>query len=246
MPVEFIADLHLHTCLSPCAELSMTPRGIVDKASSLGINIMAICDHNSIENVAVTRDVAKKKGIYVVAGMEISSMEEVHVLSLFGDIENALKMQSIVYEHLQHGVNDEKTFGMQVVVNAEDEVLGFNERLLIGATGLSIDRIVELIHSLNGIAVASHIDRDAFGILGQLGFISPEIQFDALEISCRTPFDRALILYDAYRHIPWISSSDAHQVDEIGKGTTRFIINHATFEELCLALRGIDGRRIYF
>jgi PHP family Zn ribbon phosphoesterase len=224
----------------------MTPRGIVDKASSLGINIMAVCDHNSIENVAVTREVAKKKGIYVIAGMEISSAEEVHVLSLFGDIEEAFRMQTIVYENLQGGSNDEKAFGMQVVVNAEDEVLGFNERLLIGATSLSVDRIVELIHGLNGIAVASHIDRDAFGIIGQLGFISPEIQFDALEISCRTPFDRALILYDAYRHIPWVSSSDAHQIDEIGRRTSRFIMNHATFAELCLAVQGIDGRSIYF
>ena len=80
MPVEFVADLHIHTCLSPCAELSMTPKGIVEKAASLGINIIAVCDHNSAENGEVTKDLAKKKGINVIAGMEISSSEEVHVL----------------------------------------------------------------------------------------------------------------------------------------------------------------------
>ncbi|MBA4373052.1 MAG: histidinol-phosphatase [Thermodesulfovibrio sp.] len=246
MPVEFIADLHLHTCLSPCAELSMTPKGIVEKASSLGINILAVCDHNSAENVAVTRDLARKKGIFAVAGMEICSAEEVHLLSLFDTIEEAFKMQEIVYEHLQPGANDENAFGMQVVVNAGDEVLDFNKRLLIGATSLSVDRIVELIHSLNGIAVASHIDREAFGIIGQLGFISPEIPFDALEISGRTSFDQALLQYEAYRQTPWITSSDAHLLEEIGRRTTRFVMNHATFEELSLALRGIDGRRLYF
>lgn len=246
MPVEFIADLHLHTCLSPCAELSMTPRGIVEKASSLGINIVAVCDHNSMENVAVTRDLAKKKGMQVVAGMEICSAEEVHLLSLFGDINAAFRMQEIVYEHLQSGENDENAFGLQVVVNAEDEVLDFNKRLLIGATDLSIDRLVELIHRLKGIAVASHIDREAFGIIGQLGFINPETAFDALEISGRTSFAEARERYAAYRHIPWVSSSDAHLIGDIGSSTTRLVMNHATFEELSLALQGVDGRGVYF
>lgn len=246
MPVEFFADLHIHSCLSPCAELSMTPRGIVDKAASLGINILAICDHNTAENVAVTVDLAKRRGISVIAAMEITSSEEVHVLGFFRDVDTVLRMQEVVHEHLQPGENDEDAFGMQVIVNADDEVLGFNRRLLLGATGLSVNRIVEIIHDFGGIAVASHIDREGFGIIGQLGFISPDIRFDALEISCRTELERALKLFDAYRHIPWVSFSDAHRIDEIGRRTSRFLMNHASFEELCLALRGMDRRSIYF
>lgn len=245
MPVEFIADLHIHTCLSPCAELSMTPRGIVERAASLGINILAVCDHNSAENVEVTRAVAKKKGIYVIAGMEINSLEEVHVLGLFSDAEGAWKMQEVVYQHLQAGENDEDSIGMQVVVNEDDEVLGFNKRLLIGATDLSVNSIVELIHSLSGIAVASHIDRDGFGIIGQLGFISPGIGFDALEISYQKTYEEALGLYGAYSQIPWVSSSDAHTIEDIGRRTSRLVLNHATFEEVCAALRP-GGKRIFF
>jgi PHP family Zn ribbon phosphoesterase len=245
MPVEFIADLHIHTCLSPCAELSMTPKGIVEKAASLGINILAVCDHNSAENVEVTRDLAKKKGIYVIAGMEINSAEEVHILSLFRDVEDAQKMQEIVYQHLQAGENDEDSIGMQVVVNADDEVLGFNRRLLIGATSLSVDRIVGLVHDLSGLAVASHIDREGFGIIGQLGFINPEIGFDALEISYRRTYGEALLLYDIYRQIPWISSSDAHRIEEIGRRTSRLLLEHATFEEVSMALLA-GRRRIFF
>lgn len=246
MPVEFFADLHIHSCLSPCAELSMTPRGIVEKAASLGINILAVCDHNSGENVGVTIDLGRQKGISVIAGMEITSAEEVHVLGLFRDTEMLLRMQNIVYEHLQPGENDEDTFGMQVVVNAVDEVMDFNRRLLIGATGLSVNRIVDIIHELGGIAIASHIDREGFGIIGQLGFISPEIHFDALEISGRTSFDEALRCYHQYRHFPWISSSDAHHVEDIGRRLSRFMMYHATFEELRLALRGADGRKVFF
>jgi 3',5'-nucleoside bisphosphate phosphatase len=246
MPVEFFADLHIHTCLSPCAELSMTPRGIVDKAASLGINILAICDHNAAENVAVTTDLAKRKGISVIAAMEITSAEEVHVLGFFRDIETVLRMQTVVYEHLQPGENDEDSFGMQVIVNADDEVLGFNRRLLIGATNLSVNRIVDIIHELGGIAVASHIDREGFGIIGQLGFIGPDIGFDALEISCRTEFAEARQLFEVYSHFPWFSSSDAHRIEDIGRRLSRFSLQHATFEELTLAFRGVEGRGVFF
>jgi PHP family Zn ribbon phosphoesterase len=224
----------------------MTPRDIVEKAASLGINIIAICDHNSAENVSVTRDLALKKGIQVVAGMEINSSEEVHILGLFGNIEDACKMQEVIYDNLQPGENDEDTFGMQVVVNEIDEVLGFNKRLLIGATGLSVDSVVDLIHRFNGLAVASHIDREGYGIIGQLGFIPQELRFDALEISRRTSPDEARIKFSSYQHLPWISSSDAHRLEDIGKRTTSLFMQHSTFEELRLALKGAGGRKVTF
>ena len=244
MPVEFRADLHIHSCLSPCADLFMTPRNIIEKAASLGISIVAVCDHNSAENIAVTQEIGKKRGITVIPGMEVTSSEEVHVLGFFKSLENACDMQARIYEHLQPGENDEDAFGMQVVVNEEDEVLGFNSRLLIGATDLPINRIIELIHRFQGIAVASHIDRDGFGIIGQLGFIPQDAGFDALEISSRTTMDAAVENFRMYRSIPWITSSDAHQLEDIGKKTTGFFMNHATFEELCLALTGIGDRKI--
>ncbi len=90
MPVEFRADLHIHTCLSPCADLFMTPRNIIEKAASLGINIIAVCDHNSAENIAVTHDIGKKRGITVIPGMEITSSEEVHILGLFSSLEQVI------------------------------------------------------------------------------------------------------------------------------------------------------------
>lgn len=246
MPVEFRADLHIHTCLSPCSELSMTPLRIVEKASSLGINILAVCDHNSVEHVEVTSVIAKKKGIRVIAGIEINSAEEVHILGLFENITDAFSMQTVVYDSLQTGENDEDAFGIQVLVNEADEVLGFNRRLLIGATDLSVNRIVELIHGFNGLAIASHIDREGFGIIGQLGFIPREIEFDALEISYRTTRDEAYARFGHYSHIPWTTSSDAHSLKDIGRRTAGFIMEHSTFEELRLALKGVGGRKVIF
>lgn len=224
----------------------MTPRNIVEKAASLGINIIAVCDHNSAENVEVTADLAREKGISVIPGMEITSAEEVHVLGLFGDIDDACKMQGVVYEHLQAGENDEDAFGLQVVVNEADEVTGFNRRLLIGATDLSVNRILELIHGFNGLAVASHIDRDVFGIIGQLGFIPPELDFDALEISRRTSPEEARRRFASFLNIPWISSSDAHRIEDVGARTAGLFMNHGTFEELVLALKGKGDRKVIF
>ena len=245
MPVEFRADLHIHTCLSPCAELSMTPSRIVERAASLGINILAVCDHNTVEHVEVTAGIAKKKGIKVIAGIEINSSEEVHVLGLFENMTDAYSMQAVVYANLP-GENNEDAFGMQVLVNESEEVLGSNDRLLIGATELSVNRIVELIHTFNGLAIASHIDREGFGIIGQLGFIPEGIEFDALEISYRTSRAKAQDMFGPYSHIPWITSSDAHSIEDIGRGSTWFVMEHSTFEEMKFALKGTEGRKVIF
>jgi len=130
------------------------------------------------------------------------------------------------------------------VVNEEDEVLGFNKRLLIGSTDLSVNRIVELIHQYRGIAIASHIDREGFGIIGQLGFIPPEVSFDGLEISSSIGIDDARNTFSPYMSFPWITSSDAHELQDIGRKTTGFFMNHATFDELRLTLGSVDNRRI--
>jgi len=154
-------------------------------------------------------------------------------------------MQAIVYANLP-GENNEEAFGMQVLVNESEEVLGFNNRLLIGATELSVNRIVELIHTFNGLAVASHIDREGFGIIGQLGFIPEDIEFDALEISYKTSRAKAQEIFGAYSHIPWITSSDAHSLEDIGRSTTWFVMEHSTFGEMRMAMKGIDNRRTLF
>jgi len=222
----------------------MTPVNIVEKASSLGINIIAICDHNSAENTEPAINLGKKKGITVLAGMEITSSEEVHILGLFSRRLDALEMQQAVYAALQPGENDEEAFGMQVVVNEDDEVLGFNKRLLIGATTLPVKEIIGLVHESGGLAIASHIDREGFGIIGQLGFIPSDLEFDALEISRRTAPEQADALFGQYRNFPWIYSSDAHRIGEVGTITTGFLMEHATFDEMRQALQGIGGRKI--
>ncbi|MBI5098566.1 MAG: PHP domain-containing protein [Nitrospirae bacterium] len=240
----FRSDLHIHTCLSPCADLEMTPSAIIKTAIEKGIDIIAITDHNSAENVIAARKAAERTTLTVLAGMEITSSEEAHILAFFDDIGSIIKMEDIVCENLQPGENDEKLFGEQIVVNEKDEVLDFNKRLLIGATSLSAQKIVNTIHSLGGLAIASHVDRDAFSILSQLGFIPDDLEFDALEMSPNTERGKADLLFSGYKSFSWITSSDAHWLKDIGRRTTSFIMNEPTLEEIKLTFKSIDGRRV--
>ena len=237
----FRADLHIHTCLSPCTELDMSPRGILNSAKKKGIDILGVCDHNSTENSPGLMKAAEPMDIGILPGMEVTTQEEVHILALFDTIENALEMQKYVYRNLP-GENDPDAFGMQVIVNEKEEVLGFNEKLLIGATTIPLDEVIRSIHSLDGIAIASHIDREAFSIIGQLGFIPEDLELDALEISPRMNFEDARTAYpSAY---PITSSSDAHYPDDIGKTFTSFLLADKTVAEIKKALKNEDGRRI--
>jgi PHP family Zn ribbon phosphoesterase len=235
------ADLHMHTCLSPCADLQMSPMAIAEQAKIKEIDILGICDHNSAENVPALIKAAKKFEINVLPGIEVTSQEEVHILALFDELESALKLQDLIYDNLP-GENDQEAFGMQVVVNEKGEVLRFNQKLLIGASTLTVEEVVQAIHSLNGLAIASHIDREGFSITSQLGFIPDNLGLDALEISPNTTFSDAAKKFQP--SLPLVCFSDAHYLEDIGKGFTSFYIEEGSTEEIKKALSNKDGRKI--
>ncbi len=240
---EFRCDFHVHTCLSPCADLDMYPRAVVAMSLARRLDIIAICDHNTSENVPYVIKCAEGTGLTVLPGMEVMSSEEVHVLALFDKLENLLALQELVYGHLP-GKNDEDLFGCQAVVNEHDEVEALCERLLIGATTLPLHRVVSEIHALGGLAIAAHIDRESFGILGQLGFVPEGLPLDALEISRRTGLAEARRRYPELAPFAFIESSDSHIITDIGTGVTRAFLEEATTTELKMAFEKRDGRRI--
>lgn len=239
----FVIDAHLHTCLSPCAELDMHPSALVEAAVRAGLDAVAVCDHNSAENAGAVQRAGRAAGLAVIPGMEITSAEEVHILGLMPDMEAALALQSRIYRALP-GRNDERAFGMQVIANELAEVLGFNEHLLAGATTLEVDRVVDEIHNAGGLAVASHVDREGFGIIGQLGMIPAGLPLDALEVSRRTPLPEARAKFARRDEFPLVCSSDAHDPKDVGRGATWALLEEPTVAELGLAFRGRGGRRI--
>jgi PHP family Zn ribbon phosphoesterase len=231
--------LHIHTCLSPCADLEMSPRSIMKEAQKRGLHFVGICDHNSGENVSAAKKAGERERICVIGGMEVTSREEVHILALFDDACELEALQQVVYMNLP-GTNDGRMYGDQVVVNEDDEVIDFNKKLLIGATEIPLCEIVELIHRLKGLAIASHIDREGFGIIGQLGFIPEDLCLDAVEFTAPLQRDRVSLTKD----FPMVVSSDAHFLKEIGRNRTRFLLKEITVDELGKSFRGEAGRRV--
>lgn len=239
----FRCDLHVHTCLSPCADLDMYPRAVVEKAIAEQLDVIAICDHNATENVQYVLRSVEGKHLTVIPGMEITSSEEVHVLALFDTLDDLMKIQNIVYDHLP-GTNREEIFGCQAIVNDLDEVEGFNDRFLLGATELSLLEIIHHIHGFGGLVIASHIDRESFSIIGQLGFIDPDIPLDALEVTYRTGIRGARSKYPELSCFPFVESSDAHFIKEIGQGVTTMFLERGTISELKMAFEHRRGRYI--
>jgi len=238
------ADLHIHTCLSPCGDLDMSPRKIVETAILCGLNIIAITDHNASENVLPTMKAAEGKPLTVLAGMEVASAEEAHLLALFDQMEPMAQFQKIVYENLMSFGIDQRTIDEQVIVNENDEVEGFNDHLLFGASALSFQQLVAEVHRLHGLAIASHVDRESFSVIGQLGFIPDDLPLDALEISYHTSIEQARVLFPDVSRFPLIKNSDAHYPNEIGRQRTKFLIQAPTIAELKLALSNSQGRKV--
>ncbi len=237
------ADLHIHSCLSPCGDWAMSPRDIVARSREKGLHIIAISDHNSAENAGAVMAAGEAAGVCVIPGLEICSREEVHVLGLFENLGQALQMQETVYAHLP-GSNDPELWGDQVVANEKNEVVCENERLLIGATTLWLDAIVDAVHSLDGLCIAAHVDRPSYSVISNLGFIPPDVKFDAIEVSFRVPLADAYQQVPGIERFPCITSSDAHFLKDVGRVSTAFRLESPVFGEIRRALLGVEGRRI--
>jgi predicted metal-dependent phosphoesterase TrpH len=209
---------------------------IVEQAKKVGLDMIGICDHNSGENVAAMMKAGLREGLAVIPGVEITSREEVHILGLFKTEQDLMCLQDIIYENLP-GQNDEEAFGPQLILDEYSNVVGNNPRLLIGATTLALEQIIDAIHQFAGLAVASHVDRQRFSLIGQLGFIPKDLKLDALEVSAPHSFRQD------YSY-PVIISSDAHFLEDIGRNPTCFMMEDISFQEIGRALRNEMGRMV--
>ena len=236
-----MADLHLHTVLSPCAEREMTPEAIIEQAQALELDLIAITDHNSAENVAAVQQAAEGTEITVLPGMEVQTREEVHLLCLFDTLAQVQALQDEVYAHLPDRKNDVRAFGEQWVVDAEGQLVCENERLLLVATNLSVEQVVQRTRQLEGLCIPSHVDRPAYSLISQLGFIPPELGLLAVEISQLVTLEKARARFPQLKALTLVANSDAHRTaDMVGRNV--FKVERACIGELTMALARRDGR----
>ncbi|MFP3895455.1 MAG: PHP domain-containing protein [Anaerolineales bacterium] len=237
-----LADLHVHTVLSPCAEIEMIPPLIIKRGQELGLHMMAITDHNAAGNVMAVERAAKGSGITIIPGMELQTKEEVHLLCLFDTAEQALAWQEIVFAHLSARKNEPEFFGVQLLVDETGDLLGRNERLLLTSADLSIDEAVERVREMGGLPIAAHVDRRAYSLLANLGVVPEGLNVAALEISRQSAPEDFLGAHEELRGWPMIVSSDAHRLSELS-ANMRFRLREPSVHEIELALEQREGRR---
>jgi PHP family Zn ribbon phosphoesterase len=238
-----MADFHIHSTLSPCGSLEMSPKKIVETAIQKGINFIAVTDHNAYKNSIQISKFVERNLIHALYGMEIQTSEEVHLLALFDSVEKVKEFGNIIYEHLPNVPNNPDYFGDQVVVDENEEIIKFEEKLLINSIDLNLDEVLNLVELYEGISILSHVNAAHFSIVSQLGFIPKNLKVEAVEVLYNTEASKikneeipGVSLY------PVVTFSDAHYLEEIGRGYVVFNIEEPTVGEIKKALKGLEGR----
>ncbi len=239
------ADLHIHTVLSPCGDLDMSPVKIVEIARKKGLDIIGITDHNTTKHCKLISKLAKNAGIFVLMGAEVTTREEVHCLTFFENDEKLNEFQKYLEKHLPSIPNNTEKFGYQVVVDENDLIVEQIEYLLISALDQSINQVEQMVHSLGGLFIPAHIDRASYSITSQLGFIPDDLQIDAIEISAKCKLETIKPFLGKHKEKTIIRNSDAHYIENIGNAFTFFEMEHRTFNEIKLALQSELNRKTH-
>lgn len=230
------ADLHIHTCLSPCGSLEMSPRRIIRSARERGLQLIAITDHNSTRNVQVCMECGVDAGLWVIPGCEVNTQEEVHCLCYFPHLEAVAQFQQYLDFQISDIPHDPVRFGYQVVVDADEQIIYEEPRSLFAAINDGIEALEKVVHRLGGFFVPAHIDRQSNGIISQLGFIPRELMFDALEVSRRTTPAAYTSHYPELAENCFLQSSDAHRPEDIGSVHSRFQMEETGWDHFRRAL----------
>ncbi len=207
---KYYYDLHIHSCLSPCGDNDMTPNNIAGMGTLNGLNIMALTDHNSSKNCPAFFKTAKANGIIPVAGMELTTAEDIHVICLFPELDNAMEFDSFVDSHRIKIPNKADIFGEQLILDENDEIIGREEFLLINATDIPIEDVPQTVADFGGICYPAHIDREANGIIAILGDFPKNSGFTMAEFNDGANIKSYARKYPETADKQIIVSSDAH------------------------------------
>ena len=240
----FRTDLHIHTVLSPCGGLEMSPATIVSMAVKRGLDIVGITDHNSTKQCELVWKLAQKTNLTVFPGCEMTSREEVHCLGLFEDFDALRVFQDYLDQHLTVIPHNASIFGYQVVVDDEENIQEELDYYLGASLDVSVEEVEQKVHELSGIFIPAHVDRPRNSLFSQLGFIPPELKADALQISKLADEKNIREKYRIEPDLTIVKFSDAHFPDDLGKTYTIFEMESPEFSEIRMALAHENGRKV--
>ncbi|MDK2823331.1 MAG: 3,5-nucleoside bisphosphate phosphatase [Clostridia bacterium] len=239
-------DLHIHSALSPCGGQEMTPPKIMEQARRVGLGALVIADHNSAENQEAFLECGKRMNMQILPGIEVQSREDVHILCIFDTLEQVLMCQQLVYNYLPEIQNNKEVFGHQEILDWQGNVIAENDRLLLTATNISLDDIVKYVHGIGGLAIPAHIDRPAFSLWMNLGFIPEELGLLGVELTPHLKRKKEQIQFIREKGLGVLLSSDAHWLNQISGPFMWGSIEKFTVNELKMALKGEQGRYLTY
>ncbi len=227
---EFLCDLHIHSCLSPCGDSEMTPYNLVNMAKVMGLDILALTDHNSSLNCPAAAKAARQAGIAFIPGMELTTSEEVHVVYLFPEVEAALEFSSYVSQHMPKIKNRLDLFGEQLIMDDGDGVLGSEENLLSTASFISIGETAALADRFGGVCYPAHVDRPSFSVTANLGSFDKSWGFKCAELSRFADEDKLKGDHPLLRSMRLLRASDAHCLENIAACITTLELHECSAE----------------
>ncbi|MDY6915646.1 MAG: PHP domain-containing protein [Candidatus Cloacimonadota bacterium] len=238
------ADLHIHSVLSPCGSLEMSPRSVMRIAKEKKLDLIAITDHNSMANCMQYAQVAAEFGIDFLYGVEVQTAEEIHLVALFDNLHLALEFDKDLYKSLLLVDNDPDYFGDQVVVDSEENIVRFEKRALINSSCWNFDEALNRVNEASGFAFPAHVDAATYSVIAQLGFIPENSNISAVGISAKANINEVLEKFPQLKKYSLIQNSDAHYLKDIGSGFTYFYLEETNVNELKLACENKKGRKI--
>ena len=241
--MKYAIDLHIHTCLSPCADDDMTPNNIVNMSRIKGLDIIAITDHNAAGNCAAVLEVSGDGELLVIPGMELCTAEEIHLLCYFPDAAAADTFQAEVFKNLFPFRNREDVFGKQIYMNSLDEEIGTEDRFLVGACRLAASDAISMVRDMGGAVMPAHVDRESFSMLYTFGSIPEEYGFRYLECSGNCRIDSFQQGRGDLTSYDFIRSSDAHYLHDILERESWLELEEKSVECLLDKLNSIAAKK---
>lgn len=222
----------------------MSPREVVARAKSCGIDWMAITDHNSLANCPAYSAVAEREGLAFTWGVEMQTAEEIHLLVYFDDPAAAKSFGGELYASLLPLDNDPEFFGDQVIIDENENILGMEQRALMNSSVWDLNTAVGRARSSGGYCVPAHVDALVNSLIGQLGFVPLEPRFDLFGLTAKADLPKFLSQQPAFAGKSFLRCSDAHYLADLGSGTSRIRAAAPSVEELAKAALGLDDREI--
>ena len=237
--IELSYDLHIHSCLSPCGSDEATPANIAGLAAILELDVVALTDHNSCRNCPAFFKAAldNNYNFIPIAGMELMTEEEIHVLCLFPELEAAMDFDEYVYSLLFPMKNDVNVFGRQLIMNETDKIIGEVENCLINSVSIGLHSLGGEVKSRGGIIIPAHIERAAFSLISSLGFVPDDCGFDCVEIRSKEAVENLKTQHEYLQKCRVIHNSDAHYLEEISLPENRILVAEKSAAGVLASLR---------